>query len=93
MIKKILLLIIIFTGFISSAFAKTSGAYLGEQVGYSAASTSELGFPLDDVSNVKNKYGFVGELHGGCLFSITKSLSLGLDIGLSSLNIHIEIKY
>ena len=89
--KKILSTIII-TGFISSAYANTFGAYLGGQVGYSAASTSELRFPLDDVSIVKNKGGLVGELDGGYLFSITESLSLGPEIGLSSFNIIIEIK-
>ena len=90
--KKILLTII-FIGFISSAYANTFGAYLGGQVGYSAASTSELRFPLDDVSIVKNKGGLVGELDGGYLFSITQFLSLRAEIGLSSFNINIEIKY
>ena len=91
--KKRLLSTIIIIGFISSAYANTYGAYLGGQVGYSVASTSELGFPLDDVSTVKNKGGLVGELHGGYLFSITESLSLGPEIGLSFFNINIEIKY
>ena len=45
---KILLSVIILTGFLSSALANASGAYLGEQVGYSTVS-------LDDVSTVKNK--------------------------------------
>ena len=91
--KKILLSIIIITGFTSSAYANTFGAYLGGQVGYSAASTSELEFPLGDVSTLKNKGGLVEELHSSYLFSITESLSLGLEIGLSSFNINIEIKY
>ena len=83
--KKRLLSTIIIIGFISSAYANTYGAYLGGQVGYSVASTSELGFPLDDVSTVKNKGGIVGELHGGYLFPITESLSLGPEIGFGYL--------
>ena len=66
---------------------------MGEQVGYSAAPNSELRFPLDDVSTVKNKGGLVREIHGGYFFPITESLSLEPVIGLSSFNIMIEIKY
>lgn len=91
--KKILLLTIIFTCFISSAFAHEYGAYLDEQVSYSVAPTSDLGFPLDDVFTSKNKGGFLGELHGTYLFPVTESLSIRPEIGLNSFNIDIEINY
>lgn len=77
--KKILLATALITGVVGSVSAANVGPYIAAQGGYSWMDSSH-----PDEVKVKNDSGMSGELHGGYLFPLTSSLSLGPEIGIGT---------